>query len=127
MYQKREHASRAFDRRFLYDATSEKRHVTSEIANLSDRRISIGNANNMFRAQPGSIKNSFEEFAPISEVSARVMKKSCTQVECVSMLETVQHEKGYEWCSFAAEGRNYETHLFTALRVIPRSRFGGAS
>nr|AAS21425.1 hypothetical protein 004-33 [Oikopleura dioica] len=96
MYQKREHASRAFDRRFLYDATSEKRHVTSEIANLSDRRISIGNANNMFRAQPGSIKNSFEEFAPISEVSARVMKKSCTQqqVECVSMLETVQHEKG---------------------------------
>jgi len=47
MYQKREHASRAFDRRFLYDATSEKRHVTSEIANLSDRRISIGNANNM--------------------------------------------------------------------------------
>ncbi|CBY15421.1 unnamed protein product [Oikopleura dioica] len=47
-----------------------------------------------FRAQPGSIKNSFEEFAPILEVSARVMKKSCTQVECVSMLETVQHEKG---------------------------------
>jgi len=47
-----------------------------------------------FSAQPGSIKNSFEEFSPISEVSARVMKKSCTQVECVSMLETVQHKKG---------------------------------